>query len=463
MVDIDTSSYPRAAPVAQQNPLDTVGKLQEMQQRSIGIDKSKLDLVNQKWGMNSKILGELTAKGLVEPLTPKDSIDAYREMLKYGGKTPEQFAQSVSSLPTLEGIKRQNPNATPEQQKQFLHEKLMGLHTSEQLRGASIMEALNAVHGTPDMVDTGQTKQGVVTSPLFGVKPRGAIFQNQLPVSTPVATPSGTQALGPQPQMPPQGGSSIQPNRIQTVPAPRLPIGAMNPSEAVNPQSVGGQPQNLTGPIITPRGPMLSQPPAFEEGKKQYSEDINQASQTLQALKPAQQALKLMNPEVIKGLTGTGPIAEKATKILSALQGIGLLNESDPVAARQELTKKLAQYVGNNPIGQRSDAAQTLKEAGSPNPNVQVLPALINLTRDSIALDRVNAAKSLAFNDKDFSKYLQHKGSFANSIDERAFKLDVMDEKEREQLRERIKGESKIKQEKFKQSVELAKRLKMYE
>ena len=301
----------------------------------------------------------------------------------------------------------------------------------------------------------GNIRAGLLRVLSLVSKPKGAAFGQQMHLNLPTATPGGTQAFGQQPLSPPvQQGVPV--------PRPRLPV---DTSSAVNPRTVNGQPQNLTGQIIPPRptGPMLSQPPAFEEGKKQYAEDIAQASQTLQAIKPAQQALKLMDPEVIKGLSGTGPIAEKTTKILSALQGVGILNTTEPVAARQELTKKLAQYVGTSPLGNRSDAAQALKEAGSPNPNVQTLPALVNLTRDAIALDRVNAAKALAFDDKDFSKYLQHKGSFANNIDERAFKLDVMPKDERDKLRAQIKKESKAKQDKFQTSIDLADRLKMYE
>ncbi len=454
----DVSTFPRAS-ATPYDPLGTIGKLQGIEANSIGIDRSKLQLMNERYQIVNKNFATL----LNDPnINSEKIVDEAQNLYKLGLiPTSEALAEHISQIPSIEGIKRNNPNATPEQVNALHKQALHGWLEQKALKAEDNHNAVNFMYGTPGIVDTGQVQQGIVSSPKFGVQPRGGSFQNQPPVGMPVATSQGTQALGPQPQVPPQGGSAFIPNRGQTVPAPRLPIRPGEPAlgEPATPAERVAQGFNS----ITPRGPMLSQPPSFEEGKRQYSEDINQASQTLQALKPAQQALKLMDPEVIKGLTGTGPIAEKATKLLSALQGVGILDTSEPVAARQELTKKLAQYVSNNPIGQRSDAAQTLKEAGSPNPNVQVLPALINLTRDAIALDRVNAAKALAFNNKDFSQYLPHKGSFANSIDERAFKLDIMPADEREKLRQQVKKESKMKQDKFLTSVELAKRLKMYE
>jgi len=458
MVDIDTSSYPRAAPIAQQNPLDTIGKLQSIEQQRIGIDQSKLKLMNDRYQHVNHYFASLAAK---PDLTDKDIVDRAQELVKMGIMPPEAFAQHVSSIPTQAKIDRENPGLSPEQRNAMGTEAKRQWLIQKGLQAEENHNMLNSIYGTNQNIDTGQTILPGSQSPIFGFRQRSPAIQQQLPVGTPVATPQGTQALGAQPQVPPQGGSPIIPNRVRTVPALPLPIRPGEPPV--------GEPATATERVaqgfnsITPRGPMLSQPPSFEEGKKQYSEDINQASQTLQALKPAQQALKLMDPEVIKGLTGTGPIAEKATKILSALQGVGILNTSEPVAARQELVKKLKQYIGSSPLGQRSDAQQMLREEGSPSANVQVLPALINLTRDAIALDRVNAAKALAFNNKDFSQYLSHKGSFANSIDERAFKLDIMPADEREKLRQQVKKESKMKQDKFLASVELAKRLKMYE
>lgn len=461
MVDfnIDTSSYPKAAPIQQQNPLDTISKLQGIQRQQIGIDRDKLELYNKHWDTIQHVLGNLANK---PDLSSKDFVNEYQKMVKAGAMTPEQFAQEVSSLPNMVTLQRDYPNATPQQHEIIQQQKLHQLAEQHLINGAERNAQINwyarggGIEGPT--IDNGQVQQQTIYK-RGNVLPIGPGYQKQIPPATPTFDENG------RPQF---YGSQGQP--IQTVPPPRPNLPTTGP---VNPaRNVEGRPNNLTGPetptfndrfnATTPKGPPAGQSPLFEEGKKQYSEDIANASNSLQALKPAQQALKLMDPEVIKGLTGTGPIAEKATKILSALQGVGLLNASEPVAARQELVKKLAQYVGNNPIGQRSDAAQTLKEAGSPNPNVQVLPALIELTRDAIAYDRSNAAKALAFgNRSDYNNYLPHKGSFPNSIDERVFKLDTMSDKERNEFLDKIEKESKQNRDKFKKSYQLAKQLGM--
>jgi hypothetical protein len=470
-MDIDTSSYPKAAPVQQQNPLDTISKLQGIQQQSIGIDRAKLQLLNDKWDYSSKVLGGLLN---TPDLTSKHIIDGLQDIYKNGGMDENHIANELSSLPTAAAIRRQYPNASPEQVNQLLQQKNREFLSGHLLRGASKMEQLNwyarggGIEGPT--INNGQVDQ-LTTIKGGNVIPIGPGFQREVPPTA--------QTVNPKTNQPQLYGAQGEP--ITTIPNPRErpPLPVQDNSFVVNPaRNAEGRPNNLTGeqtPISPsfnnrfnnnlpePKGPMTGAPPSFEEGKRQYAEDINKASATLQAVKPAQQALKLIDPEVIKGLSGTGPIAEKATKVLAALQGIGLLNTTEPVAQRQELVKKLNDYVSRSAVAQRSDAAQTLKEASSPNANVQVLPALLNLTRDAIALDRVDAAKSLAFTDKDFSKYLPHKGSFPNNIDERAFKLDLMPDKEREETISKIEKENPAKVKKFRESYQLAKRLKMYE
>ena len=195
-----------------------------------------------------------------------------------------------------------------------------------------------------------------------------------------------------------------------------------------------------------PTGPATGMPPQFEEGRKQYNSDIELATQRQTALKPALQALPLL-----KQLQFAGPGTAAYTNIIAGLKNIGFLPTTignDPTAIQQEVEKKLAQYVGGNPVGQRSDAAQTLAEAGSPNPNHQIRPALIQLTRDAIGLDRLAAARAPAFTQKitnpdgsttqaprtDFQNYQTFRAGFPPSIDERAFTLDTLDKPDREKL-----------------------------
>lgn len=209
--------------------------------------------------------------------------------------------------------------------------------------------------------------------------------------------------------------------------------------------------------------------PLFAEGKESYTKDQLLASGKAQAIKPAIQALKLMKPEVI----ATGPGTAQFNDLVAAAKAWGLVNikeDTDPTVIRQELEKKLAQYVGSSPIGQRSDAAQTLAEAGSPNPKKQILPALQNLTRDAIALDRVQMLQPQAFKGSDYQNYVKHKGTFPNSIDEKALTLDLIDEGDRKKLITKMANQykngnasEKKSAEKFLNTLKLAQEAKIYE
>ena len=113
-MDVDTSSYPKAASPQQQNPLDQIGKLQNVQRQNIAIDQDKLKLVNEKWNMTSKVLGSYLNK---PDLDGKDLVDAHQHLLNQGVMTPEDVAKENSSIPTMAELKRKNPNLAPEQAK----------------------------------------------------------------------------------------------------------------------------------------------------------------------------------------------------------------------------------------------------------------------------------------------------------------------------------------------------------
>lgn len=445
MADVDTSSYPQ--PQAQPSLLDTVGKFQGLEQQKIGIDQNKLKLANDRFQILNKGLSALLSK---PDVTSKDVIDTSQQFVKLGLSTPQQHAEFISRLPTEQQL-RQNPNAL----KDYLEQKLT--------QAMTIMEGVNFHYGVPGTVDTGQVQQPVVTSPKFGVRPVGQPFQNQLPPATPVATPGGTQLLGPQaPQAAP--GLPVAPPSTQPGPQltqPRLPVA--QDTTPIRPNAVKTVPgqiiQGQSGPQ-QPTGPMASQAPLFEEGRKALSEDQSLATDKLTAIKPALQALPL-----IKQLSFSGPLTGKITEIGATLKNLGIIptaTKDDQTAITQEVIKKLNQYVSNNPVGQRSDAAQTLAEAASPSPKTQILPALLKLTKDAIILDRVQAARAGAFTDAngnqrtDLQNYGQHRSTFPASVDERAFGLDLMKPEERDKLLdEMLKKQNTFEGKKFWRSMNI--------
>lgn len=431
MTDVDTSSYLK--PQAQPSLLDTVGKFQGLEAQKIGIDQAKLKLVNDRYGVLNKELSTLISDPNVDP---QKIIDSSQNLVKLGLIPADMHAKFISQIPTNQQV-QQNPNAV----KNFLERTLT--------RSMTTQEAINFHYGAPGTVNNGQVQQPVVTSPKFGVRPVGPGFQNQLGPETPVATPGGTQLLGPQSPQAPPGASATPPLTTpgpQAIQQPRLPVAAPDTTPIVPRAVQTVQTSTPVGAPQTPSGPMASQAPLFESGKNMLAEDQALATNKLTAIKPALQALPLM-----KELSFSGPLTGKITEISATLKNLGIIptyTNNDKTAVTQEVIKKMYQYLSSNPNGQRSDASQILAEAGSPNPNVQILPALIKLTKDTIILDRVQAARAGAFSTTtkdalgneftnqrtDLHNYGQHRSTFPASVDERAFGLDFMEPKERTAL-----------------------------
>jgi hypothetical protein len=233
--------------------------------------------------------------------------------------------------------------------------------------------------------------------------------------------PSGPEGVQPAsaglPVAPPQGPGAtapIVPKPVRSLPLERPVSGPTGPSREITDQV----PTTLQNRMAA--GFNAAPPPMFEEGKKTLAENQLRASGLMQNAKPAIQALKIMKTAFPDGkILSTGPGTKQFNDVVAAAKAWGITDtkaENDPTVLRQELEKKLAQFVGTSPIASRSDAAQTLAEASSPNPKTQLLPALINLTRDAVALSRVEAAKALTFKGNDYSKVGEHIANFHNPL-----------------------------------------------
>ena len=233
---------------------------------------------------------------------------------------------------------------------------------------------------------------------------------------TPPAGPPGFSPAGPSSAAPAPRGRPIPVER----PAP--PPGVSGPTGPTVDQT-----PNTPTTFANRVAPLAAGPsPLFGEGKEAYVRDQLSSSARSQAIKPAIDALKLM-----PGLA-TGPGTEQFNTAVAALKAWGLTDikeTDDPTVIRQEVNKKLAQYVGNNPNVSRSDASQALAEAGSPNAKTQILPALMNLTRDAVALDRVKILQPQAFKGQNYQDYVKHQGTFPLGIDQKALTLDMLPEK----------------------------------
>jgi len=429
----DLSSYNQPLPVS---PLDVAGKVGSLQQQKLSIDQAKLDQANQGLAYMTRAMGALGPDA-----TKEQYIKAAEQAVKMGLVPPQQlkvFAEKAAAAPDS---------------KTFFNEFMTSAATAQEQIAYHI-----GVNKTQS--DNKNIYSGVERSPAMG---GGFVSATKMPVQIAPGTPgydqNNEQAFE-QPAGPSGSVPVAQPRARTPLPVERPTTGATGPTidrTAEVPTTV----ENRLAPLRP--GPS----PLFAEGKEAYTKAQLMASGKAQAIKPAIQALRLM-----PGLS-TGPGTAQFNDLVAAAKAWGLVNikeDSDPTVLRQELEKKLAQYVGNSPIAARSDASQILAEAGSPNPKKQILPALQNLTRDAIALDRVQILKPNAFKGTDYQNYIKHEGNFPQSVDEKALTLDLMDDKERNSLvtkmqRDYEKGDmtAKKKATRFFETLKLAKEAKIYE
>ncbi len=442
----DTSTYPKATmPVS---PLDMAQKFGTLQQQSLGINQQKLDQANQGLTYMTRAMGALG------PDAPKEAyIKAASDAVKLG-LVPEQqlqvFVDKAQSAPTSQDFYNEFMTTAADHQQQINYH--LGQRTN---------------------VGNGQTITPAVTSvkPGFGERPIGMPVQQQAPPTAAVMDENNQpRMLGAQPpQLAP--GTVSGPTPLPVARPGGLPVAPLQAPPIASPAVASSAPatfaQRTDAAFPKPQGAAVGASPLFEEGKKSYTEDQLSASARSQAIKPAIQALKLM-----PGLA-TGPGTAQFNDLVAAAKAWGIVDtkaENDPTVLRQEIEKKLAQYVGGSPIANRSDAAQTLAEAGSPNPKKQILPALQNLTRDAIALERVNILKPQAFKGTDYQNYIKHQGTFPGNIDEKALSLDMIPEGDRAKLVNRMvtmykngNADEKARANKFLNTLKLASEHGIYE
>lgn len=455
MAEVDTSIYkPQGRSLA-----EAMQQFNAVEQQEINIDRSKLELAIKNQDQLLTTLNSL----------PKDA--SAEEMRQWGQSAvksklvnPRTYAEFVTNMPA--------PTGDPVKDR----EALTRYRQTVEQRALGTAEAMKWKYGVDTSVDTGQSVQPAMLDLRSGaIRPAGAPIQRQLPVEAPVVGPEGPRSLGPQAAVVPEGMEPVPGGLAGQFRPKRLPVGP------VTDERIKGQSSNFGGNVIgvqvedasatlnerfngtgfgayKPIGPATGQTPMFEEGKRMLVADQQEASQRAMRVKPAAQALQLMQqPGML-----SGPLSEQFTQGVAALKTFGLIpsDMNDPTAIRQEVAKKLAQYVSGNPVGQRSDSAQVLAEASSPNPKTQTLPALIKLTKDAIILDRVQAAMPNAFKDKDLSTYGKFKAAFPSSIDERAFGLDMEKDKGKQlvlDMRKRLDKNPKDKEaNKFFNSLKLA-------
>src|ERR1700743_198453 len=420
-LSIDTSSYPKPAlPVS---PFDIANKYGEVAQRAQNLQSGALTIQTQKLqNANIALTHFLSGINSLGPNASREDIIKKGQNLVDSGMVPQDMVDAMDArIPT-----------DPKQMQAF-HNELM-------TQGASHLEMIQGFLGLPDhTLDDGTSVKLIRTPQLPGQQPSvAASFNKQLPIGTPTVN---NDPNSPDYQQPVMVGPSGPAGVTGSAPAASpLPVQPSPPTQPVAPAATITPPANpaFATPASQKDQSRVAQgnlvptgaPPLFEPGKTSYVADQAIASARQGALKPILQALPF-----IKGLQ-TGPGTQTFNTAVSGLKAFGILPTditNDPQVIRQEVAKKLAQYVQGNPLVGRSDAGQALAEAGSPDPKHQLSPALLKLVQDSIGLDRVNILKPNAFQNAitdpqgkrtvtprtDFQNYLQHGSKFAGTIDER--------------------------------------------
>ena len=400
-MDIDTSSYPKL-PTNPPSFLDTASKYGALQQQQQAIQSNQLTIQNQQLNLLKQRFNAVAGQipGLISKpdLNEQDIVNFYTNNQKEKLMDPETTATEIGQIPPTAGMPPAQATLTL---KNWLGQKLQ--------MAQSTMEALNYHLGQGGSVNTGaqiaptlaSPKPGFAGNPQAGgiIAPQAGI-PAQLPPTQQYPSPGG--AGNPPMGTPVLRQSAPSPTGLPTAPG-ALPVGPMvNPPRNI--QGMGGNitginvgpDQNMGGvpsagapnPVQTSKFTPVGTSPLFDAGKTQYVNDQQIASQKSQSLIPIMQAIPMLKDIM------AGPGTATYNNALAGLKAFGIVSTSDndPVAIRQEVVKKLNQYVSASPVGQRSDAAQTLTEASSPNPNVQILPALIKLAQDAVGQDRITAS-----------------------------------------------------------------------
>ncbi|HYT41992.1 MAG TPA: hypothetical protein VEP90_06580, partial [Methylomirabilota bacterium] len=410
MAEIDTSSYPR--PTAQPSLLSNVQQFGAIQQQKQSIDQAKLDQANQALGYMVRAMGSLG------PNASKEDYAKAAQNAVDQGLVPQQqenvFLQHLQNAPDSPTFYKQFMSSAMEGQKQIeLH---TGINSQQNDQSTQFQGKIDPLTGgfksttqltTQLPPGTRYNEQG--QEKLIGASgPSGPIPTPKARPSLPVASPA--QTTGPT-------GPTIRRTDMEAGgPAgPTLP----SPNQRV---SSGFQAAGLN----------TAPPPLFEEGAKALTADQALAAQKMTAVKPALEAMK-----ILPGLR-SGPSTAQFNNAVAFLKANNLIptdKENDPTVVYQEANKYLSQYLKGR--GDRSDADLAAAEKSSPNVGTQLNPALVKLTRTAIAQDRIEAARANTFTKsgrKDYQNYGEHRATFPQSIDDRAFGLDIMPEGESTKL-----------------------------
>src|SRR5882762_6116106 len=455
---VDTSSYRLPT---QPSALDTVGKLQGLQQGAqaieqgrINIDKSKLELVNQGLDYMTREINSLPPYA-----TPQNVFKVLQGAVNQKYLSPEMYSQAVKEIPT-------DQKDMPAFKDRFI------------ARALHAKEALEYYAGQPGTINTGQTLVPTRVSPRpgFGIQAgEGAPIQLQAPPTTSVVSPQTgqPQLYGPQsPQLAP--GTTSRPG----APPMALPVGP------VASPAIKGQSSNFGGNVLgatveaptpaqsvadrfpnIPRGPATGLAPGVAEAEtiaggesgKQLAQARAGAANFQRDVFPLAQAIPALEK---LGTKGTGPGTETLNNLKSfVLSNVPGISDKDPVFNSVPTYDKAKKYLTDfvNQTG-NSGTNDKLAAAFAGNPSVGISnAAAVDVAKSALSLRRMQQANIQEFERLNLpaSSYSQWLTKRSGEMDPRAFGVDMMSPEAKQKLSETLK-KNKVERDRFEKSLEIA-------
>ncbi len=452
---VDTSSYPKPTPAP--SVLDTVGKLQGLENNATAIDQNKLQLINDRWKVVNRELQGL----LGDPDVDFNKVAGRFQNLVNLGLIPSQMmAQSLQDVPTDKARVRD----------------WLKMHA---LQGSTIMEALNAVHGAPGLQSQGQqlvqTRTGVFVPGGVQRDPQGKPIQLQAPPTTEITDtnerlPNGEpnpafnqkRLLGPQAEQPtPRTGAlPVGPVNNPAINGPSANFGGTVTGATVGPNQV------VQNRFPAPSGLPTGLPPGVSEAQAatglasgtQLAQDRTRAAAFQRDIFPLNEAIPALEK---LGTKGTGPGTETINHLKSfLLSNVPGVKESDfegldNIKTYDKARKYLTDYV--NQTG-NTGTNDKLAAAFAGNPSVGISnAAAVDVAKSALALRRMQQAQVMEFEKSGMraDQYSQWLAKRTQELDPRAFGVDMMKEEAKKKLLTQLNKNPK-ERERFEKSLEIA-------
>jgi hypothetical protein len=249
-------------------------------------------------------------------------------------------------------------------------------------------------------------------------------------------------------------------------------LGAAGPAFALSPMgataangSTANVPQGSTAYGGVPTSLAPGEAGALSANRTAYVNDQQNSANILGAVRPLQQAIPLIQQ---LNHTDFGPGSAQFSQLKGALETAGLIPQgsgaANELAIRQEVNKKLNQYISASPTANRSDAQ--LSQAISSNANMDLTQgAAFNLVKNKLESDLMDAALPASYaakypprngQDLDTAHYLTHKGDYYPATDQRAFSFGSSTPQERQAIVQSLGKPGSAAYQKFNNSLKTA-------